>query len=171
MNGSEALGREIKVEFAKGNRDRNDRGDRGGFRGDRGGRDFDRGRRDFGDRPKGCFNCQEEGHFARDCPKRKSFLNQPANPESSIVTVMIGEVTETVVETTEMTEIVEIVTEEEDQTAILKVVAEVEATIEEERTEEEDLHLHLLDLDLYDLLSYNNIYFLYFWFTKIQQNI
>lgn len=64
---------------------------------------------------------------------------------------MIGEVTETVVETTEMTEIVEIVTEEEDQTAILKVVAE------EERTEEEDRHLHLLDLDLYDLLSYNNI--------------
>lgn len=56
------LGKELKVEFAKG--DRGDRGsfrDRGNSRGgyrDRGDRDFDR-RRDGGDRdrPKGCFNC------------------------------------------------------------------------------------------------------------------
>ena len=74
MNGNTTLGKEIKVEFARGGRDRNDRGDRGGFRNDRGGRDSDRGRRDFNDRPKGCFNCQEEGHFARDCTKRKDLL-------------------------------------------------------------------------------------------------
>lgn len=54
--------KELKVEFAKGQRDRNDRGnyrgDRDRDRGDRyrGGRDNDRRPRD-GDRPKGCFNC------------------------------------------------------------------------------------------------------------------
>ena len=59
MNRTEMLGKELKVEFARGgDRDR----DRGGFRdrGSRGGyrdRDDDRRRGGDGDRPKGCFNC------------------------------------------------------------------------------------------------------------------
>lgn len=82
MNRKSIDGKEIKVEYSRSNGRRdfatrgryNDRGgDRGSYRGrddrDNGFRKYDdRGpRRDFGDRPKGCFNCNKEGHFARDC--------------------------------------------------------------------------------------------------------
>ena len=79
MNRKTIDGKEIKVEASRSNgrREYGDRGDRGGFRG---GRDRDNGfrndrgpRRDFGDRPKGCFNCVKDGHFARDCEERNFF--------------------------------------------------------------------------------------------------
>lgn len=70
MNGKEFMGKDLKVEFARGSggRDRDrggdrryggdrDRNDRGNDRGFRGGRDDRRPRDD--NRTKGCFNCQE----------------------------------------------------------------------------------------------------------------
>jgi hypothetical protein len=68
MNKKTLMDKELKVEFAIGQRDRNDR-DRD--RGNRGDRDYDRDRdrgyknnrddrrdnRGGNDRPKGCFNC------------------------------------------------------------------------------------------------------------------
>lgn len=63
------MGKDLKVEFARGrDRDRGgdrryggdrDRNDRGSDRGFRGGRDNDRRPRGDDNRNKGCFNCQE----------------------------------------------------------------------------------------------------------------
>lgn len=67
---------DIRVQFARGGDRRNNFQDRGRGRsyGDRGGyqnRNYDGGdrnqRRDYGDRPRGCFNCGEEGHMIKDC--------------------------------------------------------------------------------------------------------
>jgi RNA recognition motif-containing protein len=66
MAGQSIGGRRIRVDFAKPRKPRdgeNNGGGRGGFGG--GGR----GRGGFGgaggDRPRNCFKCQQEGHFAR----------------------------------------------------------------------------------------------------------
>ena len=80
MDGKELGGQTIKVQFARGGNDRRggfgDRGrgrpygDRGGFQNRSGDSYGDRpARRDFGDRPRGCFNCGEEGHMIKDCTK------------------------------------------------------------------------------------------------------
>ena len=78
-NGQSLLEREMKVYFAKGSNEKRgnfqDRG-RGRPYGDRGGyggqSSFEPRRREVGgnDRPRGCFNCGEEGHMAKDCSKR-----------------------------------------------------------------------------------------------------
>jgi len=61
MDGQKVKGKRIKVAYAKPRAPR-EGGDNGGGRG--------RGRGGFGggnggDRPKGCFKCGKEGHFAR----------------------------------------------------------------------------------------------------------
>merc|ERR1712088_161788 len=86
LHGAEVDGQEIKVEEARA-RNEGDRGGRGGgrggyrgrggrgggFRGGRGdGRGRGRGRGGFGSREGGgsreCYNCNKEGHIARECP-------------------------------------------------------------------------------------------------------
>ena len=73
LNGRNVDGDTLRVEFARsgGRRDRGNRDDRGSDRGyDRGYDRDDRGYRgDRGrtDRDVKCFNCNEFGHWARDC--------------------------------------------------------------------------------------------------------
>lgn len=147
MNNQTIAGQEVRVQFARG--ERRNFGDRGGFN-DRGGsyggpggyqsRPFDGDRpprRDFGDRPRGCFNCGEEGHMIRDCTKRTLDLNQLANPENSTTT---EEVHTTGAMTTEMviapTPAEATVTETDPETITVAIVTtELIATATTEETE------------------------------------
>ena len=148
------MNREMKVYFAKGNNDRKnfqDRGGRGRPFGDRGGYqggNFDGPRRDFGDRPKGCFNCGKEGHFAKDCPERNKSLTQPENQDNLTVEKedpLIGEMIEeamTIVETEIMkAEVVAMEMDtrviEEEETEKATEVGTVTKMMTEEATEEE----------------------------------
>merc|ERR1712226_689470 len=62
LHGAEVDGQEIKVEEARA------RGRGGGGRG-RGGGDRGGGRGGFGGGNRACYNCNKEGHIARECPE------------------------------------------------------------------------------------------------------
>merc|ERR1712158_150342 len=65
LHGAEVDGQEIKVEEARARNEGERRGGgRGGFRGGRGGGGFGGG---GGSRE--CYNCNKEGHIARECPE------------------------------------------------------------------------------------------------------
>jgi len=66
LHGTEINGQEIKVEQARARDDRGGNRSYGGGRGGRGGRGgYGRG----GGGGGGCFNCNQTGHMARDCPE------------------------------------------------------------------------------------------------------
>merc|ERR1712001_129365 len=70
LNGSVIDGQEIKVDRARGG-DRRGGGGGGGFRGGRGG-GFGGGRGGGGGGGgRGCYNCHQEGHIARECPEQR----------------------------------------------------------------------------------------------------
>merc|ERR1712226_1145329 len=66
LHGAEVDGQEIKVEEARA---RNEGAPRGGGGGGRGGGDRGGGRGGFGGGNRACYNCNKEGHIARECPE------------------------------------------------------------------------------------------------------